>query len=101
VTATGLKPVGSANDRAGSIDNTSGAAGAVTCFVDFLREKALFPFIGDAVAPLTQADVGGTAYLLDDQTVTMTATGRSAAGTVWKIETKNNVQTVWVELANY
>lgn len=95
-----LTPVGRADDRNGTVDNTGGGAGDAMCFAEFPREKCLFPFIGDAGAPFTQADVGKQAYLLDDQTVTATATGHSAAGTVWKIETKNNVQTVWVELAN-
>jgi hypothetical protein len=69
------------------VDNTGGADGDVTADVDFLVEKMLYPFANDTVAPLTQAHIGGTAYGLDDQTVTADGTGGSAVGTPWIIST--------------
>ena len=92
--ATGLKP-------AGKILNTSanaGADGAVTCYVEFPKEKTLFPFLGDPDNLPTQANVGGSVYFLDDQTVSTLATGKTIAGTLWKLETVNSVTTFWVEV---
>lgn len=43
---------------------------------------------GGAVA---STDVGDIAYMLDDQTVTMTATSRSIAGRVWDVSTTKGV----------
>ncbi len=91
--AAGLKPIGRAAEDA---DNSSGAAGAITVRVEFMREKTFFPFI--ASSAFAQTDMGGTAYLDDDQSVTPTATGRSAAGTPYKYETNGSIQTVWVEI---
>ena len=91
--AANLKPIGRAAE---DVDNSSGAAGAATVCVEFLREKTFFPFI--ASSAFAQTDMGGNAYLDDDQSVTPTATGRSAAGTPYKYETNGSVQTVWVEV---
>jgi hypothetical protein len=84
------------------VDNTGGADGDVTADVDFLVEKMLYPFANDTVAPLTQAHIGGTAYGLDDQTVTADGTGGSAVGTPWIISTGGGTSLragVYVELA--
>lgn len=92
--ATGLTRAGKITD---TVINT-GANGAVTAYVEFPKEKTLFPFLGDPDNLPTQAHVGGTVYLLDDQTVSSLATGKSAAGTLWKLETTNGVTTFWVEV---
>lgn len=88
-TATGLIAVGRIRD---SYDNTGGAAAAVR----LAAESGIFRWnnssAGDAI---TQADVGGTAYIVDDQTVAKTdGTGtRSAAGKIVDVDSVG----VWVE----
>lgn len=85
------------------VDNTGGSDGDVTADVDFLVEKTLYPFGNDdGGTPITQAQIGGTAYGLDDQTVTATATGNSAVGTPWIISAGGSTSLragVYVELA--
>jgi hypothetical protein len=71
--------------RGTSVDNTGGNDGDLECDVDFGYEKLFYPFANDDGAPLTQADIGGTAYGLDDQTVTADPTGASPLGTPWVI----------------
>lgn len=92
--ATGLTNVGKASDN---VDNTGGADGALTVHVEFSKEKTLVPMIGDAGNPFAQANMGGPAYFLDDQTVTTVSTGHTSMGTAWTFETVNGVQTVYVE----
>lgn len=92
--ATGLVVCGLATET----KTNSGADGANTVHVDFLKEKVLVPLVGLS-GELVAADVGELVYVDDDQTISHTATGRSAAGILWKIETINGVQFGWVELA--
>lgn len=98
-TATGLMWIGRATGDAHgrAVDNTDGNDGDVSCHVDFMKERTFAPWIGKD-GEFTQADVGGPAYAADNQTATTTSTGASLAGTAWKIETTNGVQTVWVEV---
>lgn len=79
-----------AGRAAAPADNTGGAAGDVMVTVD--RGEFLFANDGS----ITQAHVGGTAYIVDDQTVAATDGGgtRSPAGTIRGIETGG----VWVEI---
>lgn len=91
-TAVGLKAIGRANEAA---DNTGGAAGDKTVLV----ERGVFRFAQDGT--ITQADVGGTAYIVDDQTVSKNdragaeaAATRSPAGTIRGVESGG----VWVEI---
>jgi hypothetical protein len=65
------------------IDNTGGADGDLFADVDFGTEKLLYPFGNDTGSPITEAQIGGIAYGLDDQTVTASATGNSPIGTPW------------------
>jgi hypothetical protein len=84
------------------VDNTGGADGDETADVDFLVEKMLYPFANDDGAPLTQAHIGGTAYGLDNQTVTADGAGGSAVGTPWIISTGGGTSLragVYIELA--
>lgn len=85
------------------VDNTGGADGDLTADIDFLVEKTLYPFGNDdGGTPIAQAHIGGTAYGLDDQTVTATATGNSAVGTPWIVSTGGSTSLragVYVELA--
>lgn len=88
-TATGLKGFGRSEAR---FDNTGGAAGAITAEV----RTGVFRFANSAAADaITRADVGATAYIVDDQTVAKTdgSGTRSPAGTIYDID----AQGVWVE----
>lgn len=89
--ATGLIAVGRANHQA---DNTGGSAGDEWVEV----ERGVFLFANDG--SITQADVGSTAYIVDDQTVSAddgnTGDGatRSPAGMILGVEAGG----VWVEI---
>jgi hypothetical protein len=64
--ATTLKAVGRAEEH---VDNTGGADGAVTVRV----RKGIFRFKNSAAGDaITIADVGATAYIVDDETVAKT-----------------------------
>jgi len=105
---TGLTPVGRASD---TVDNSSGAAGAATCHVDFMRERTFFPFGALSDEQFAQTDVGGPAFFVDDQTVSpddgsepavgetpAVPPSRSLAGTVFRVEGTGATQVVWVEV---
>ncbi len=86
--ATTLKGVGRAKDLA---DNTGGAAGAIKVEV----EKGVFRFNNSAAGDaITAADIGGSAYIVDDETVAKTSgtNTRSIAGTIFDVD----AQGVWV-----
>jgi hypothetical protein len=92
VVALGLKAIGRANE---TVDNSAGAAGALSVQV----ERGTFKFAQDGT--ITQADVGSTCYILDDQTVSRNdraggdaAATRSPAGPIRGIESGG----VWVEI---
>lgn len=87
LTATGLKARGIAEDF---VDNSGGAAGAKT--VEVL--KGTYSFVNDG--SITRSHIGGTAYIVDDQTVAATdGTGtRSAAGEIIDVDAGG----VWVKL---
>lgn len=84
---TGLSYAGRAED---SVDNTTGAAGAVRVPV---RRGEAFKWANDGT--ITQAQLFKTAYVVDDQTVGATDdTGkRSAAGRITGIDADG----VWIE----
>lgn len=74
-------------------DNTGGANGAINVTV----EKGTFRFGNSSAGDLiTAADIGNTAYIVDDQTVAKTNGGatRSAAGTIQDVD----AQGVWVRI---
>lgn len=89
-TATGRIAVGRAEQ---TIDNTSGAAGAVSVPV----KRGIFKFgnssAGDLIA---QANVGADCYIVDDQTVALTNGGstRSVAGKIVGVDSDG----VWVQI---
>lgn len=87
-TATGLTPRGVAQE---CVDNSSGGAGAVTVS----SMKSCFRFKNDA--SVTRADIGGTAYVVDDETVANTdgTNTRSALGKITDVDAHG----VWVEIA--
>lgn len=57
--------------------------------VDLVREISLLRWSNDTVAPVTQLDLGGLAYFIDDQTVSRE--GTTLAGRVWRISDFNGV----------
>lgn len=85
--ATGLTYFGRADEH---VDNSAGLDGAVT--VNVRRGKA-FQWKNDG--SITQASLGKTCYIVDDETVAATdGTGtRSAGGTIVQIDSDG----VWVE----
>jgi hypothetical protein len=84
--ATGLVAVGRAEE---SVDATSLADGVANVKV----RKGVFKWVNKADDALTAADVGAKAYVVDDQTVGKTATGRSEAGRVFQVDADG----VWIE----
>ncbi len=87
-TATGLVAAGRAEER---VDNSAGIAGAKTVRV----RKGVFRFANDGT--VSRADIGGTAYIVDDQTVANNdGTGtRSAAGVIKDVDADG----VWVRIS--
>ena len=87
--ATTLTYLGRAEEY---VDNTGGANGDKT--VQIRRRKA-FKFKNYATDLVTQASLGKTCYIVDDETVAATNGGntRSAAGAVLGIETDG----VWIQ----
>lgn len=91
ITALALKAQGRAR---ATVDNTGGASGAKLIEV----ELGCFQYANSAAGDLIAiADIGGTAYLVDDQTVAKTDGGgtRSAAGKIIDVD----AQGVWVLFA--
>jgi len=87
--ATTLKAVGRAEE---AVDNTGGADGDVMVRV----RKGVFRFKNSAAGDaITAADIGGTAYVVDDETVAKTngTNTRSAAGTIEQVDADG----VWVK----
>lgn len=86
-TATTLTYLGRAEE---AVDNTGGANGAKTVPV-----RRLLAFRWGNDGSITQAHLGKTAYIVDDQTLAATdGTGtRSAAGTIVLVEADG----VWIE----
>jgi hypothetical protein len=78
-TATGLIAIG----RAKTTVVNAGADGAASIEV----EEGIFKWINASGDPVLAANVGGVCYITDDQTVNITATGKSVAGRVVKLET--------------
>lgn len=80
-------------------DNTGGSAGDISVHVDFGKERRFVRMIGDPSNLFAATDLFGTAYILDDQTVTTDSTTKTAMpGKVFRIESKNDVQLVHVEI---
>lgn len=89
-TATGLTARGVAQH---TVDNSGGAVGDETVET----ERGAWRFENDGTDPVDRTHIGGTAYIVDDQTVAATdGTGtRSAAGKIIDVDTAG----VWVDIA--
>lgn len=59
--------------------------GTKKCRVRLFKELILQRFNNAVSNPVTDADVGKMAYFTDTQTVSISGTGRSVAGRVWKV----------------
>lgn len=89
-TSTTLKAVGVAQE---TVDNSSGAAGAVRVEV----RRGLFRFGNSAAADaITRAEIGSNAYIVDDETVAKTSgtSTRSIAGVIRDVDSAG----VWIEI---
>jgi hypothetical protein len=86
-TATGLTVRGRADE---AVDNSAGADGDVTA----QSSKGTFQFVNDG--SINRTHIGGTAYIVDDQTVAATdGTGtRSAGGVIDDVDADG----VWVQI---
>jgi hypothetical protein len=76
-----------------SVDNTGGAAGALSAQVEFFRERWLYLLANDTGTPVVVADRESNCYVLDDQTVSGTVS-TSIAGPVYDVVSEG----VWVEV---
>ena len=87
-TATGLIAVGMATQ---TVDNTGGAAGALTVQV----QRGTFEWVNSSGDPIAQVNVGSVCYVVDDQTVSLTngSGTQSPAGVITRIDTLG----VWVD----
>lgn len=83
-TATGLIAAGVAQAQ---VDNSTGAAGDKKVPV---RAGIAFPFVNGET--ITKAHIGDLAYIIDDQTVGRTASGKSPAGPIVDVDAEG----VWV-----
>ena len=89
-TATTLTARGVAQEQ---VDNSAGAAGALR----IESSRGTFPFANSATTDeITRADIGATAYIVDDQTVAKTSgtNTRSVAGVIRDVDSDG----VWIEI---
>ena len=88
-TATTLTAAGRAEE---TVDNSSGAAGALTVTV----RRGVFQYKNLGIDPVVQADVNKDCFIVDDETVAKTNGGntRSIAGKVRGVDGAG----VWVEI---
>lgn len=89
-TSTTLKARGVAQEQ---VDNRDGAAGDLR----IESRRGVFPFVNStSTDEITRADIGATAYIVDDQTVAKTSATntRSVAGVIRDVDSDG----VWVEI---
>ena len=89
--ATGLTVLGKA---AQTVVN-AGADGDVSITVELSNGRKSFRFNNAGTNPVTITHVGKTAYVADNDTVTSSSTGTSAAGTVTGLDSGG----VWIRFA--
>lgn len=85
------------------VDNTTGGDGDAYVNVEFFEPKVMFLLKNDATAPITNGEIGGSGYALDDQTVSADddSAARSLLGTPWmffEANRKTVTTSVWVEV---
>jgi len=84
--AQGLVPRGRFGE---TVDNTGGANGAKMVEVIFHRKFDVIWWSNDTAAPVTASFRGSDCFFADDQTVSADDTGRSAAGTVFDVDSSS------------
>lgn len=65
--------------------------GTKTVKVRLFKEVWAWWFVNDSGTPVVDANFGEECYILDDQTVTGSATGASKAGRVWQVDATKGV----------
>lgn len=85
------------------VDNSLGGNGDKPIKVQFIEPKMCVLVKNDTVSPITQAQIGGDGYALDNQTVSADDNGatRSVLGTPWMFFEANRrtvTTSVWVEV---
>lgn len=74
--------------ESGTVDNSTGAAGDLSCDVEFARVKELSVYRNDGTSPVTATQIGGSCYFVDDSGIVSASNDgntRSRAGTPWLI----------------
>lgn len=89
VKASGLKMVGV---FAETKDNSAGSDGDIKVRVLLLRGTREVKLTNDGTDTITQAHVGASAYILDDQTIGSVSTGATAAGIIQQVDADG----VWI-----
>lgn len=72
-----------------TVVNASGADMDVD--VQLFKERRVRWFANDATNPVTATDLGKDVAMVDDQTVSILATGRSILGTAWAVDATKGV----------
>ena len=84
------------------VDNTGGLAGAKRVQIEFIVPKRLWLAVNDPVSPITQAQIGGEGWILDDQTVGATGAigthGKVIPWQFYEANLKPSTTKVWVEV---
>ncbi|KYG11417.1 hypothetical protein BE21_57545 [Sorangium cellulosum] len=78
-----------------TVDNSAGANGAKKVVVQTSYTptgRRAFKVVNSGTGSATQANVGSTCYVFDANSITMTSTGRSEAGEIFRFESDG----VWV-----
>lgn len=90
VTAANVVAIGRAEEQ---VDNSGGADGDVSVRV----RRGIFRYANDGTNTIARTNIGGTAYVVDDQTVASTNGGgtRSAAGEV--VDVDSDGAWVWIK----
>lgn len=89
-TSATLKARGVAQEQ---VDNSAGSAGALRVE----SRRGVFPFANStSTDEITRADIGASAYIVDDQTVAKTSnsSARSVAGVIRDVDSDG----VWIEI---
>jgi hypothetical protein len=93
-TATGLLTKGAASTTQipiGYFESDGTGDGSTAVRVRLFKEVVIHWWDNDTVTPVVAADLLSPCYIKDDRTVTGDATGASAAGRVWAVNTTNGV----------
>ena len=91
-TGAGLLVIGRAEEMSDNLLSPQGLPGVAGAKSVTVR-RGVFKFANDLADPITQANVGANAFIVDDQTVCKTAAGKSRAGQIVQLDADG----VWVD----